>query len=466
MREPLRGLLTLAWPIVVSRSTQTVVGLADALMVAHLGPRSLAAATTGALDTFLILILPMGTIFIVGSFAAQLFGRGDEAGARRFAVYGLLVAALAGLVAAVVAPNLHPIFDAFATEAPHGWGFLDYEPAMRDEMLGYLAIRLWGTAPAVGLEALGSYYGGVGRPRIPMVANVVAMTSNVALNYALIDGHFGAPAMGVDGAALASALSTGLAFVGLLGWFALSGPRPGFVSRELLRTLRFGLPSGFNWFFEFLAFAYFANVVVVGLGTDTVAALNAVMQINSVAFMPAFGIASAGAILVGQAIGAGKKDDVKGHVRLTLGVAATWQVLVGAVYLIVPSVVFSPFAAEPASRAHLMEIGVRMLMLSAAWQLFDASANVLSEALRAAGDTVVPLLFRFAVAWCVFVPGTWLTVREGGPIAGDLLAVGWLVGYLALLALTLFLRYRTGAWRSLELVEPSVFEPEEAPNHR
>lgn len=70
MSPTLRTLLLLAWPIVVSRATQTVVGLADALMVAHLGPTSLAAATTGALNTFLVLILPMGTVLIVGSFAA------------------------------------------------------------------------------------------------------------------------------------------------------------------------------------------------------------------------------------------------------------------------------------------------------------------------------------------------------------------------------------------------------------
>lgn len=452
----LRTLLLLAWPIVISRATQTVVGLADALMVAHLGPTSLAATTTGALDTFLVLILPMGTIFIVGSFAAQLVGKDDALGARRFAVYGLAIAALTQAVGLAFVPVLEPLFDAFAVREGNPLGLLDYEPEMRAQMLSYLGYRLLGAGPAIGLEALGAYYGGVGRTRVPMVANLVAMGLNVLLNYALIDGHLGAPRLGVDGAAIASAISTTVAFLGLFVFFVRGGAWPSFRFPELVRTLRFGLPSGLNWFLEFLAFAYFANVVVVGLGTAQLAALNAVMQINSVSFMPAFGVASAGAILVGQAIGASRRDEVPGLVKLTFGVSATWQVLVGALYLLIPSLLFSPFAAEAESRAELLTIGVRMLMLSAGWQLFDAAATVLSEALRAAGDTLWPLVFRIAIAWLVFVPGTTFFVVEDGPLAGDVLAVLWLVLYMALLALALFLRFRSGRWRALELVEPSI----------
>ena len=458
LRASLRTLLLLAWPIIISRATQTVVGLADALMVAHLGPTELAATTTGALNTFLVLILPMGTIFIVGSFSAQLMGRGDPAGARRFALYGLAIALVTELVGLLFVPALQPLFEIFAVREGNVLGLLDYEPEMRAQMISYLGYRLLGAGPAIGLEALGAYYGGIGKTRVPMVANVVAMGLNVLLNYALIDGRLGAPRLGVDGAAIASAVSTAIAFAGLFAFFVRGGSWPTFRLTELWRTLRFGLPSGLNWFLEFLAFAYFANVVVVGLGTTQLAALNSVMQINSVSFMPAFGLASAGAILVGQAIGAGEKDRVPGLVRLTFGVGATYQVLVGVLYLVIPAVLFSPFAAEASSREELLLIGTRMLMLSAGWQLFDSAATVLSEVLRAAGDTLWPLVFRIAIAWLVFVPGTTFFVEEGGAFPGDVLAVLWLISYLGLLALALFLRFRSGRWRTLELVEPSVDE--------
>jgi MATE family multidrug resistance protein len=94
-----------------------------------------------------------------------------------------------------------------------------------------------------------------------------------------------------------------------------------------------------------------------------------------------------------------------------------------------------------------------MLLMSAAWQLFDAAASVLAESLRAAGDTAFPMWVRVALAWLVFAPGSFVSVRVLG--AGDVVAVGWLVFYIFALALFLFLRFRSGAWRRIALVEPA-----------
>ena len=179
----------------------------------------------------------------------------------------------------------------------------------------------------------------------------------------------------------------------------------------------------------------------------------AVIQVNSVAFMPAFGVASAGAILVGQAIGAGAKDRVPGLVGLAFAVAGAWQALVGLVYLVVPDLVLAAFAQDPGSAQELLAAGRRMLLLSVGWQLFDAAASVLAEGLRAAGDTTFTLWARVVIAWAVFAPGSWISVRVLG--GGDTAAVGWLVAYLALLALVLLARFRAGAWRRIVLVEPT-----------
>lgn len=440
-RPTLRDLLSLAWPVVVSRATQTIVGLADALMVAHLGAASLAATTAGANNAFLVLILPIGTVFIVQSFASQLHGKGDVAGARRFALYGLAIAATTELFALVTLPAIEPAL-----------ALLEYEPDVSHTMASYLALRLLSAGPAVGLEALANYYGGVGRTRVPMIASVVAMVLNVALNALLIDGRLGAPALGVDGAALASTLATSVAFGGLLVYFLREGRLSQPRVEELVRTLRFGLPSGLNWFFEFLAFGFFVNVVVAGLGTHALAALMAVMQINTVSFMPAFALASSGAILVGQAIGRDDRDDVPRLVRMTFGTAATWQGAVGLAYLAAPALIFAPFASEPESREALLDLGVRMLMISVCWQLFDSAGTVLAETLRAAGDTVWPLYARLLLAWTVFVPGSWISVRvlDSGPVV----AIVWLAIWFALLALALLLRFRGGRWRTLEITEP------------
>ncbi len=439
----LRALLALAGPIVVSRSSQVVVSIADAVMVAHLGTAALAATTAGATNAFAFFILPMGITFIVSSFSSQLFGMGDLSGARRYGWYGLAVAGLAQVAVLLVLPLI-----------PAALGLLDYAPEVRAQMQDYLPVRLLSTGFVVGLEALGNYFGGLGKTRLQMRASIVAMVLTVAGNWMFIDGHLGAPALGVRGAALSNTLSTGVAFGGLLGVFLWECRRHG-VARlrraELLRVLRFGLPSGFTWFFEFAAYAFFVNVVVAGLGTTSLAALMAVIQVNSVAFMPAFGLASGGAILVGQAIGAGQRDRVGALVRLTFVVAAIWQSLVALTYLSAPDLVLSAFARDPASAEALLAAGRRMLVLSATWQLFDAAANVLAEALRAAGDTTFTMWARVVVSWVVWAPGSWISVRLLG--GGDAVAVAWLVLYLAVLALVLFLRFRSGAWRRIVLVQ-------------
>ena len=442
----LRALLSLAWPIVVSRSSQVVIGIADAVMVAHLGAAALAATTAGSMNAVALFIFPMGITFVVASFSSQLFGMGDLGAARRYGWYGLAVAAVAQAVALAAIPLVPPAL-----------GLLDYAPDVRAAMEDYLVLRLLSAGAAVGMEALGNYFGGLGNTRLQMRASVAAMVLNVAGNWILIDGHLGAPALGVAGAALASTLSSAVAFLGLLAVFVHDCRRHGtgrLRASELRRLLRFGFPSGVTWFFEFAAFAFFLNVILAGLGTLSVAAFMAVIQVNSVAFMPAFGFASAGAILVGQSIGAGRRDRVTGLVGLTFAVAAAWQAIVALAYLTAPELVLSAFAREPSTAEAFIAAGRRMLILSAAWQLFDAAANVLAESLRAAGDTAFTMWARVAVSWAVFAPGSWISVRHLG--GGDAVAVGWFVLYLAVLAAVLYLRFRNGAWRRIVLVEAKV----------
>lgn len=444
----LSQLLTLAWPVVLARATQSVIGFSDALMVAPLGEESLAAVTTGALNTYAFIILPMGTVFIVQSFAAQLRGRGELSAVRRYAIYGLLLALFAGLLGLLAVP--------FIPELLSGLGYAQRVHALMSE---YLMIRLVSVVPAVGMEALGNWYGGLGNTRAYMVAGVVAMVTNVVLDYAWIEPRFGLPGYGVAGASWASVISTWLGF-GVIARDFVRGrghdPLPGKIElrgAELLRTLRFGFPNGVNWFLEFAAFAFFINLVVGNLGTTVLAAFNVVIQINSISFMPAFGLASAGAILVGEAIGQKAFDRVWPIVRLTAQVAGGFMVSVGAVYALFASGLMGLFAGGDAPE--LLAIGATMLALSAIWQLFDALAMTFGEALRAAGDTAWCMWARVVLGWCAFVPLAWLAVRvwHGGINA----VMGAMIGYLLLLSMALGARFASGAWRKIDLVgEPSL----------
>ncbi len=448
-RADLRTLLTLAWPVILARSTQSVIGLCDAAMTAPLGEKALAAATTGAINTFALIILPMGTAFIVQSFSSQLTGRGDHVAARRYAWYGLLLAALSGAIALAAGPLVGPAL-----------GLFRYEPEVHRLQSDYIRLRLLSVGGVVGTEALGNWFAGRGNTRLHMNAGIVAMVANVALNWVFIYGNLGAPAMGVSGAAIASAISSWLGFAVIAVAFGRTLRTPGQRTAlglrfdEFWRTLRFGLPNGFNWFMEFSAWVLFMNAVVAKLGTGVLAAMNVVLAINSVSFMPAFGLASAGAVLVGQAIGRGAKDEVGGIVRRTALVTLAWQVGVGLVYIAVPGLLIAGFVPPGGSSVELREVGVLMLAISGGWQAFDALGLTVGEALRAAGDTTWCMLARLAVAWFVFTPLAFVSVTAmgGGPIA----AMVSVVVYLACLAAAFVWRFRGGAWRNIDLTGSEV----------
>ena len=449
---PVRTLLALAMPMVLARATQSVITFADALQVKHLGSGALAATATGGLNVLGLVILPMGMVFIVQSFVAQLVGRGERAATRRFAWYGLAIAAGAALVALAAIPVLAPLL-----------ALTGYSPGVQHEMAHYMAIRLLSVGAVVGVEALGNWYGGLGNTWMQMFSGLVTMVVAVACNWLLIDGHLGAPALGVAGAAWGSVIASWLGFaiiaIGFArGWgggrFPATPAAGGPLSRaELRRVIRFGLPNGLNWFLEFAAFQLFVNGVLASLGDDTVAALNAVLAVNSIAFMPAFGMASAGAILAGQAIGRGARASVWPQVKLTLLCTMVWMGAIGVLDVVAPRAVLSLFA-EPGKSGQLVEIGTSMLAVSAAWQLFDAVNMTFAETLRAAGDTTWTAIARLVLAWFVFTPGAFAMVRwaHGGPLG----AMACLVAYLAILSLALALRFRSGAWKRIELIEPKL----------
>lgn len=451
MASGTKKLLALAWPIVLARATQSVVGFSDALMVAPLGESSLAAVTTGAMNTFAVIMLPMGTVFILQSFAAQLRGRGELGAARRYAFYGLAIAALSGLAALASMPLVAYLL-----------GKLSYAPEVRVAMQAYIGIRLLSVPFVVATEALGNWYGGLGNTRVAMIAGIVTMVSNVFFCWLLIEPRFGLPGYGVAGSAWAAVIASAAGFLTLAVLFfggrglgeASAFPAVSFSDlrlHELWRVIRFGLPNGINWFIEFAAFSVFINVTVTHLGTTTLAAVNVVMQINSISFMPAFGLASAGAILVGEAIGRRAHEEVVPIVRRTAVTACTWMLSIGLLYLLAPARLIGAFGPRDLPADKLVAVGSTMLVMSVLWQLFDGLGMTLSEALRAAGDTTWTMVARVVLAWFVFTPlAYFLVVVRGGTEVSVVLSLS---AYLGLVAAALAVRFQGGRWREIELVE-------------
>jgi MATE family multidrug resistance protein len=336
-------------------------------------------------------------------------------------------------------------------------------------MATFMAVRLLSVGPVVANEALGNWYGGLGNTRIAMITGVITMVANVALNYLLIEPRFGLPGWGVVGAGMASVLASTLGFLVTLVMFlrrfgvepavrvAGAAPRESSLrTSELLRVLRFGLPNGVNWFLEFAAFVLFIDIVVAHLGTTAVAAFNVVLQINGISFMPAFGVASAGAILVAERVGRSEHAEVPAIVKLTAKAACAWMGFVAVFYLVAPERFLGLFLPPGETAGPLVTVGTTMLMISTIWQLFDGVGMAIAEALRAAGDTTWCMFARIVLAWFVFTPLAYVAVMvmHGGIVT----VMTATVIYTILIAVLMAFRFRTGKWRSIQLIEPQLVD--------
>src|SRR2546429_8741225 len=192
--NPVRRLLRLAWPVVISRSSQVVVGVSEGAMVAPLRGAPPAATTTGATTTFSLLILPMGLVFIVSSFTSQFTGEGSPAAARRYGWYGLGVALLTQLLCLAGIPSVPGILR-----------MIGYQGEVHRLMSGYLQLRLLTGGAAVGMEALNNFYGGLGNTRLPAGASGPAVGVNGFRHLGAVHRPPGGPGPWVRGGALARA---------------------------------------------------------------------------------------------------------------------------------------------------------------------------------------------------------------------------------------------------------------------
>jgi MATE family multidrug resistance protein len=171
--------------------------------------------------------------------------------------------------------------------------------------------------------------------------------------------------------------------------------------------------------------------------------------------MPAFGLASAGAILVGESIGRREYAECRRFVRLTLIAAAGWMASVGTLYFWLPEPLLRLFAQPGASLEVFLATGSLMLSFSAFWQIFDATGITLSESLRAAGDTTWCMIVRVLLAWCVFIPGGWYFILYRGGGVTEVMSL--MVGYIMVLASAFALRFLSGKWQNIDLLgEPEA----------
>lgn len=423
-----RALLHLASPIILSQIAQVLMGLMDTVMSGHAGAIEQAVVGLGVALWIPVFVSLMNVVQAVSPLIAHHFGAGDREAVAREAREGIWLALAVGCVPLALVPWADDLL-VFAGIAP--------ALAQRSELF------LWGIGlglpAAMVYRSLAFYSASINETRPLMMLSFLGLTINAVLNWVLIYGHFGFPAMGGAGCGWATGVGMWVALIGLVIWTARAKVyKPYFVWRAWTlptwaaqkQLLRIGLPMGGAALAEVAAFSSVA-VLVGRFGEVQIAAHQIALNFSALIFMLPMGLSAAIAIRVGQALGAGQPVQARfvawSGIKVGLTIAAA---------AIVPIVLLRhPVAALYSSDDAVRALAANLLLFAAFWQLFDATQVCAIGALRGYKVTLMPMLLMLGAFWAVGIPaGTWLAY-VGLPGGAPLQVYGFWVGLVTGLVL-------------------------------
>ena len=451
VKSTLGAVLFLAWPAIVEQIMITLVQYVDTAMVGSLGSQATAAVGLTASTTWLFNGFFAAAAIGFSVQVAQHLGAGRGEDARRVVWQSLRFTVLFGILMGAVG---------FALSFPLP-ALLGAEPAVRGDASLYFRIMACAMPFTLGTNMFSAAIRCAGDTKTPMVLNLMINVFNVILNTLFIYPTrpvevlglrftmWGA-GWGVGGAAFASGLSTALVcLLFLAALFRKKSPirislhqRYKFERGCLLAAWRLGLPAALERSIMCVA-QIVITAIITGIGTVAVAANHLAVTAESISYLPASGVAVAGTTLVGQAIGAGRKDLAQRFARMVTWMGVGMMTLGGAVLFLFAPQLIMIFSQE----AEVIDLGSQVLRIVAfAEPLFGASI-VASGALRGAGDSKGPFLISLASMW-----GVRITLSLA--LVGSLGLIGvWLAMAAELCArgLIFMVRLYRGKWLHIDL---------------
>lgn len=429
-------LLGIAFPIIGGMLSQNLLNLVDIAMVGRLGDSALAATGVGSFANYLCLSMVLGLSTGVQAIAARRLGEGRDEETAIALNGGLFLALLMGITLTVVLGSLVPTL----------FPLLNDDPAVVQQGVPYLQVRLLAIA-AVGMNfAFRGYWSAIHMARLYFRAIVVMHVVNIFLNWVLIFGNLGMPALGVVGAGTATTISI---FVGTVLYFILGwkhardkGFLAGLPQREdLIRQIKLSLPASIQQMFASAGLV--VMVWILGhVGTAEVAAANVLMTLVLTLLLPSMGLGIAASTLVGNALGRKDPDDAElwGWQAATLTFIA--NLIISLLLMLLAKQVLGIFIHDP----HTLELAYYPLLISALIVSLDNAGLVLMNALQGAGATHRVMMISIFGQWGLFLPLAWVvSVQLGYGLLGL-----WLMHALYRIAQALLF---TWSWRQRRWVE-------------
>ncbi|MGO4916233.1 MATE family efflux transporter [Pseudogemmobacter sp. W21_MBD1_M6] len=443
-----RATLALGLPLVGSHVAQFAVHVTDTIMLGWYGIAELAAVVLGASSFFVIFIMGSGFALAVMPMVATAAGADDDVQVRRVTRMGIWLSLIYGVL-------VLPLFWYSGSLLV----VLGQNPDIAAITQDYLRIAGFGILPALLAMVMKSYLAALERTQVVLWATIASVVLNAGLNWMLIFGNWGAPELGVRGAAIATIGTQLLSLVIILAYSALLPSlrrytlfirfwRPDWGA--FADVFRLGWPIGLTNLAESALFA--ASALMMGwIGTRELAAHGIALEIASATFMVHLGLSNAATVRAGRAFGAGDQTGLRRGgviaIALSVGVACLTILL----FLGIPEVLIGAFLNETdPARPQIIAIGVSLLAVAALFQLADGAQVMALGLLRGVQDTRVPLVIAACSYWLVGVPASYVLGFTFG-LGGPGIWLGLVIG-LVLAAVLLMVRFWTGKGRAAVMV--------------
>ena len=449
-----REVLAISLPLVASMGSITLMQFTDRMFLANYSVDAITAALPAGIASFTSISFFMGVANYTNAFVAQYTGAKafDRVGASVWqGIYFALMAAVFLASLYFISENL---FD-----------LIGHSPHIRSLEVTYFRILTLGAGLVVLSSAMACFYTGRGLTWTVMLVHVTGAAVNIPLDYCLINGVGPFPELGIVGAAIATVTASAVIVVLLALLIFSSSNRARFgtwkkraFDRELFgRLMRYGLPSGIQFFLEIFGFTFFIQMLG-RLGDLELATSNIVLSIEMLAFLPMVGFHIGTATLVGQAIGRGHPEDGVYSTTSALHITMAYMMLLAAVFVLTPEPLLNLFRAghhTPEEFAEIINLGVILMRFVAVFCFFDAFNLIFSGAIKGAGDTRFIMWTIAAISLGIMIIPTYLAIEVLG--AGIYTAWALVTFYGCVLGLAFMLRYRQGKWKKMRVIESAPY---------
>ena len=399
-----RAIMVLGLPLIGGHMAQMAIGVTDTLMLGWYSVEALAAGTLGSTFFFLLFIFGSGFAFAVTPMVAAFAAKDDEVSIRRATRMSLWLSLAFAVLALPLMIWSEPLLLATGQSAQ-----------VASDAATYLSIAGFGIVPGLVVMVLKSYLAALERTQVVFWITVVAALANALANYALIFGNWGAPELGLQGAALASVITQCLSMLGVVAYVILVVPQHQLFVRfwkadpaMLAQVFRLGWPISLTLLSEVGLFS--ASAMMMGwLGTVPLAAHGIAVQLASITFMVHLGLSNVATIRAGNAYGRNDAPHLERGARLVLWMSLVFSAVTMVVFLAIPETLIGLFMQpEEPQRVELLAIGVGLLAMAALFQLVDGAQVIALGLLRGVQDTRGPMLIAAFSYWIVGVPCSYL----------------------------------------------------------